>query len=80
VTAVKRRTKPQTIVVEQTKRSGVLYGPVRAIHPAITQVGSPYQYDGLLHAYKVPLQRLDDVLAAIELAGHHVDVQMVGWS
>jgi hypothetical protein len=80
VTAVKRRLRPQTVRVEQTRHSGVLYGPVRVVHPAITQTGSPYQYDGLLHAYRVPLQRLDDVLAAIELDGHHVDMRMPGWS
>lgn len=80
MTAVRRRVKPLTIVVEQLRFSGVLKGPVRAIRPAIQSVGCAYQYETRTHAFKVPLQALDDVLVRLELAGHLVQVQMPGWS
>jgi hypothetical protein len=73
VTARKRRVKPSTVTVEQTKRSGVLYGPVRVIHPVIKRLGVPWQFDGRRRAYRVPVQRIDDVMVGIELDGHNVD-------
>lgn len=76
---VKRRVKPQLVTAEQTTRSGVLRGPARVVMPAIRQVGSPWQFDARLGRYLVPLQSLDDVLAAIELDGHRV-MRMAGWS
>ncbi len=76
-------TRRLTVRVEQPAslpHSAVLYGPVRACQPAIRLTGCPWQYDSLLHGYKVPRAHLDDVLAAIELAGHVVDVSMPSWS
>lgn len=80
MTAAKRRTKPLTVTVEQMRFSGVLKGPVRAIHPAIKRVGCAWQFEPRTHAYKVPLQALDRVLVELEMAGHAVQVQMPGWS
>lgn len=65
--------------VEQTARSGVLYGPVRVVHPAIKAVGCPWQYDHRRHAYLIPRQHIDDVMVAIELAGHAVQMRMPQW-
>lgn len=79
MTAVRRRTRPLTVRVDQLRHSGVLYGPVRVVAPAIKRVGCSAQYDNRLHAFKVPLQRLDDVMVAIELDGHHVQLGMASW-
>lgn len=76
-------TKRLTVTVEQPANkphSALAFGPVRVIQPAIRAVGCAWQYDSLLHCYKVPRDRLDDVIAAIESAGHRVDVPMPGWS
>lgn len=69
------RSKPVSVTVEHTRQSGVVHGPVRVVHPAIRLVGSPGEYDGLQHAYRVPGDMLDDVTAAIEAAGHTVHPQ-----
>jgi hypothetical protein len=74
VTARKRRVKqPSTVAVEQTKRSAVLYGPVRVIHPVLRRLAVPWQFDHRRRAYLVPVQRIDDVMVGIELDGHNVD-------
>lgn len=84
MTATRRRTKPLTVRVEQPvklKHSARLYGAVRVIAPALREVACPSMYDHRLHCYVVPKdKRLDDVLAAVELAGHVVDVEMPGWT
>jgi hypothetical protein len=67
MTRASRSSSPVKIIVEQTARSGRIFGPVRIIHPAIKQVGCPWQYDHRRHAHLVPVQYLDDVLVAIEL-------------
>lgn len=78
----RRHKAPLTVTVEQPAKlphSAVLVGPVRAVQPAIRAVGCPSQYDGLRHGFKVPRDRLDDVLSAIESAGHRVDVKAALW-
>ncbi len=71
--------KPLTVTVEQTRHSAVISGPVRVVHPAIKAVGCAWQYDHRRHAYLVPRRHLDDVSVAIELAGHHVQLEMSPW-
>lgn len=69
-----RRGRPSgcTVRVTRTKASGLLAGPVRAVHPAIKRAGCAWQYDPRAHAYRVPLHALRDVVTALELAGHEV--------
>jgi hypothetical protein len=84
MTVTRRRTKPLKVTVEHPAtlpHSALLIGPVRAIQPALRDAACPWQYDAMRHAFKVPRdKRLDDVLAQLELAGHHVEVPMPGWS
>lgn len=82
MTATKRR-QPFTVRVEQPAelpRTARLYGPAKVLSPALEHARAPHQYDRERRCYLVPRNRLDDVLVAIELAGHLVDIPMAGWS
>lgn len=79
MTATRRPAKPLTVNVAETRHSGVIEGPVRAIHPAIKKIGCAWQYDHARHAYLVPRQALDDIMVAIEVAGHIVNYAAPLW-
>lgn len=66
-----RRTQP--IVVESTRHSGIVYAPSRIVRPSAQRVDCPMQYDGKRRAYVVPLPKLHDVIAALELDGYVID-------
>lgn len=55
-----------------------LTGPSTAVVPALQRIGAAWQYDGR-EVWRIPNDRLDDALAALELAGHHVDYQEALW-
>jgi hypothetical protein len=79
----KRRTRSQLVIRADNTTlpySGIVAGPARAIQPRLRDLGIPSQYDERRHAFKVPKERLDDLLCALELDGHRVDVQMASWS
>ena len=81
MTTTRRRQKQSTITAWQRGRfTGAVRGPVRVVHPAIKRLGIPWQWDAQRGCYLVPRQHFDDLLAALELDGHHVDYQMAGWS
>lgn len=80
MTAARRRTKPQTIAAWQRGRfTYAVRGPARVIHPTLQRLGMPWQWDHNASAYLVSAQRVDDLLCALEVDGHHVDVGMAGW-
>lgn len=58
----------------------VIKGPVRTVHAAITSTGTKWQWCPQVGAYLVARAKADDVLAAIEQAGHIVQYEMPGWS
>lgn len=68
------RSRRTYCVIRVARRgiTGVLAGPVRAIQPAIRRTGCDWRYEPLLHAYRVPLRALDEVVRALESAGHEV--------
>jgi hypothetical protein len=68
-----------TITAEQLKQSGRLFGPAQIIRPVIRAVGCPSQYDAGAGSFVLPLRDLDDVLARLELAGHHVELRLTPW-
>lgn len=80
MTTPRRRAKPLTVTAwQRTPITSVLRGPVRVIHPALKLVDCPYQWDAKISSYLLPARRLDDVLAAIELDGHHVQLELAPW-
>lgn len=79
MTAGKRRAKPLTISAWQRGRhTGAVRGPMRVLHPTIKRLDLPYQWDAKAGVYLVPLPRLDDLLAAVELDGHRVEYLAAG--
>jgi hypothetical protein len=70
-----RRAKP--IVVGMTAYSGVVYAPSRIVRPSAQRVDCPIQYDAKRRAYVVPLGRLHDVIAALELDGYVIDASAI---
>ncbi len=80
MTSVKRRAAPHTVTAWQFGRhTGAVRGPAGVIHPAITELGVPWMWDSKRRAYLVNIKRLDEVLVAIELAGHHVQLELAPW-
>lgn len=80
MTTAKRRTRPQTITAWQRGiHTAAVRGPVRVVHPTIKRLGLPWQWDAAMTAYLIPIQKLDDLAAALELDGHHVDIEMAVW-
>lgn len=78
----KRRTRRTVIRVDDATlpHSSIVQGPIRVVGPYLERLRIPRQYDNLLHAYKIPKRRLDDLAAAMELDGYRVDIEMPGWS
>ena len=70
MSVVHRRPNRAVITVEFKQHSAVVHGPVRVVHPTLRALGCPWQYDHRKHAFLVPVQRLDDVIADIEARGH----------
>lgn len=68
------RKRGATIHAEQLRHSWRLSGPVRVVHPAIKAAGCPWQWDERRSAYLLSARSVDDVLARLELAGHHVEI------
>lgn len=80
-TVVKRRKTSVVVRVDDTLRfTSRVYAPVCVVSPELRRLGIVWQYDSLLRCYLIPKRRTDDLLCALELAGHRVDVQMPGWS
>jgi hypothetical protein len=69
--------KRATIYTETMKHTGVVIGPVKTVHPVIQLVACPWMYDHRLHGYKVPIQFLADIEAALTADGHRVEARAV---
>lgn len=67
------RRKPP-IFVDELRFSTRLRGPVRVVVPALRRLGIAWSWDARTTAFLVPKQRADDVLVALELAGHRVEI------
>ncbi len=80
MTAGKRRAKPQTVTLwKYGACTGAAKGPARTIHPILQRLGVKWMWDAAGGHYLLPIQRLDDLAAALELDGHHIDMRMPAW-
>lgn len=66
------RTRRRPVRVELSRRTAYLYGP--GVHDALTTANVPKMRCAIRRTWCCPLDRLDDVLAAIELQGRRVDL------
>lgn len=66
------------VTVEQLMYSARLRGPARVVTPVLRALGTPWQFDARRSAFVVPLDRVDDLVAALEEAGVVVEEMLPG--
>ena len=68
------RKRGVTILAETLKTSGAITAPAHVVVPELKASAVPWQHDPRRGRFLVPLAAFDDVLARLELAGHHVEI------
>ncbi|WP_375481228.1 hypothetical protein [uncultured Jatrophihabitans sp.] len=80
MTATKRRARPHTIDAwSYGKHTAAVRGSIRVIHPVLQRHNIPWQWNHQLGVYLVSAKRIDDLLVALEVDGHHVEYRTALW-
>ena len=79
-----RATRRQHMIRVDTvtfPRTAIVTGPVQILQPRLRALAIGYQYDAPRHGFRIPIQHVDDLCAALETLDRcRVDLVMAGWS